>query len=235
METIIILALILAILVMIFVLAKRFLPKQKGSKTAEIEAHLSIEHLRSIGELVVFKVITKEIVTAADHWFGETGKKYFKWLVSAKKMAMIFEFDIDFRYDLRSPDFLIEDQGDNRYGFVMPKCFYEIHIKDINFYDEQHAKLLPWLLPDLLTSAFGSGFDEEDKNRLKEEAKRQASQMARELVQKMRSEVQNSAEQTLEALAKGFGARQVTFDFKDSELIQLKVDNASEMAPETAA
>lgn len=59
--------------------------------------------------------------------------------------------------------------------------------------------------------------------------------MAGDLVQKMRSEVRNSAEQTLEALAKGFGARQVTFDFKDSELVQLKIVAQSDTSPKTAA
>jgi hypothetical protein len=228
METIIVLALITAILVLLLLVAKRFGWKRDKKKAPATEIHCSIEQMRSIGELVVFKVITKEIVTAADHWFGDIGKKYFRWLVSTKKMAMIFEFDIDFRYDLRSPDFRIEESGTDSYRLVMPKCFYEIHIKDINFYDEQQAKLLPWLLPGLLNSAFGAGFDEADKNHLKEEAKQQASGMAKELVQKMRSEVQKSARQTLEALAKGFGANEVTLDFKDSELVQLKVDNSAE-------
>lgn len=227
METIIILALIAVILALLLGLARKFMGRAGKAKGPQMESHGSIMNLKSISDLVVFKVITKEIVTAADHWLGEVGKKYFRWLVSSKKMAMIFEFDIDFRYDLRSQEFLIQDQGHGCYNLVMPKCFYEIHIKDINFYDEQHAKLLPWLLPGLLTSAFGAGFDESDKNRLKEEAKQQASQMAKDLVQKMRSEVQRSAEQTLSALAKGFGAAKVTFDFRDAELIQLKINTES--------
>ena len=82
-----------------------------GSSGPTMQIFTSIENLRSVGELVVFKIITKEIVTTAEHWFGERGKKYFQWLVSTKKMAMIFEFEIDFRYDLQSPDFLIEEKG----------------------------------------------------------------------------------------------------------------------------
>jgi len=189
----------------------------------EIIIHTSLEELRSVGELVVFKVITKEIVTTSKHWLGEKGKKYFQWLVSTKKMAMIFEFDIDFRYDLRSPDFKIHEEGEKKYRLKMPKCFYEVHIRDISFYDEQNAKFLPWLLPDLINRAFGSVFNEEDKNSLTEEAKCQAAQMADNLVRKMRSEVQNSARQTLEALSKNFGAEKVLIDFTDSKLVQSKV------------
>ena len=191
-----------------------------------IQIHSSLEGLRSVGELVTFKIFTKEIVTTSKHWLGEKGKKYFQWLISTKKMAMIFEFDIDFRYDLRSPDFVIQEKGDKNYHLKMPKCFYEVYIRDINFYDEQNAKFLPWLLPDLLNRAFGSGFNEEDKNLLIEEAKCQAAQMAENLVRKMRSEVQNSARQTLEALSKNFGAEKVLIDFTDSKLIQSKINSA---------
>ncbi len=176
--------------------------------------------------MIVFKIITKEIVTSAEHWFGESRKKYFQWLVSARKMAMIFELEIDFRYDLRDPDLIIEEKKGGQYLLKMPKCLYEVHIRDISFYDEQSVKLLPWLLPGLLTKAFGAGSTEEDKNRLKEEAKLQASQMGGQLVQKMRSEVQNSARKTLEALARNFGAQHVTFDFTHSELIRSKVEAA---------
>ena len=189
--------------------------------------HASIEELRSVGELVVFKIITKEIVTTAEHWFGEWGKKYFQWLASTRKMAMIFEFEIDFRYNLRSSGFVVESLGLHKYRLKMPKCFYQIHIRDISFYDEQNARFLPWLVPDLLNRAFGSGFSEEDKNHLKEEARLQAGRMADEFVSKMQSEVQNSAKQTMEALAKAFGAESVVIDFSDSLLVQLEVESAA--------
>ena len=202
--------------------------RKRGRGGPKVRIYSTIEELRSVGELVVFKVVTKEIVTTAEHWFGEWGKKYLRWLASTKRMAMIFEFDIDFRYDLRSSDFVITSEGDGNYRLKMPKCFYEIYIRDISFYDEQNARLLPWLLPDLLNRAFGPGFDESDKNRLKEEARRQAGQIAKGFVQKMQSEVQNSAKQTLEALAKGFGAEAVTVDFSESELIAVEVGAGAE-------
>lgn len=208
----------LLIFILIWVLKLKY-----RAPAREVRIYASLEELRSVGELVVFKVITKEIVTTSKHWLGERGKKYFQWLISTKKMAMIFEFDIDFRYDLRSPDFVIEEMGEKNYRLRMPPCFYEVHIRDISFYDEQDAKFLPWLLPDLLNRAFGSGFNEEDKNLLIEEAKFQATNMAENLVKKMRSEVQNSARQTLEALSKNFGAERVLVDFTDSKLLQSKV------------
>jgi hypothetical protein len=193
----------------------------------DVHIHASIEELRSVGELVVFKMITKEIVTAADHWLGEFGKRYLTWLLSNKKMAMIFEFEIDFRYDLRSPEFVIEPAGDGAFRLKMPDCFYRTHIRDVFFYDEQSSKLLPWLIPDLLNRAFGPGFNEGDKNRLKEEARQQAGLMAADFVERMRSEVQGSATKTLEALGRAFGASSIFVDFGSSQLIQAKAEDAA--------
>ncbi|MDD4364044.1 MAG: DUF4230 domain-containing protein, partial [Atribacterota bacterium] len=192
----------------------------------QIKIYSSIEQLRSVGELVAFKMVTKEIVTASQHWFGESGKKYFQLLISTKKMAMIFEFDIDFRYDLRSPDFKIVQQNEGQYTLKMPPCIYQVHIRDISFYDEQSSKFLPWLLPDLLNRAFGSGFSEEDKNQLKEEAKNQAAQLAEGVVNKLQSEVENSARQTLQTLTKSFDIKQVRIDFSQSKIIPSNINTA---------
>ena len=203
----------------------RFLRKHKMPTKPSI--YTSIEDLRSVGELVVFKIVTKEIVTTAEHWFGEFGKKYFLWLASTKKMAMIFEFEISFRYNLRSSEFVIEAENEGHYRLIMPKCLYETSIRNISFYDEQNAKLLPWLVPDLVNRAFGPGFNEADKNRLMEEAKQQAVQMAKEFTQKMQSEVQKSATQPLEAIGKAFGAEKVTLDFSEAQLVQTKIDSVA--------
>lgn len=193
---------------------------KRSKRQVDVQVHSSLLEMKSVGELTVFKVVTKEIVTAGEHWLGDTGKRYFSWLVSGKKMAMIFEFGIDFKYDLRSSDFRIDEQPDGRVTFHMPACFYETYIRDISFYDEQDSKFLPWLMPDLLSKAFGGGFSEVDKNRLKEEARNQAGSLAEGMVQRIQSEVQTSAEQTLKALAKGFGAKQIKIDFSDSKLLQ---------------
>jgi hypothetical protein len=198
--------------------------KIKGQKPSTISW---IEEFRSVGELVVFKIVTKEIVRVTEHWFGEWGKEYLHWLASEKKMAMIFEFEIDFRYNLRSPDFIIQAEQNQKYRLKMPNCFYDIRIRDISIYDEQSPKLLPWLLPDLINRVFGSGFNESAKNQLIEEARQQAGQMANTFLQKMESDIRNSATQTLKALAKGFGVKDVTIDFSESELIEKKIELAA--------
>ncbi len=214
--------LVLALLVATVILLLRRKPGRRMS------IHATVEHMKSIGQLSVFKVVTKEIVTETDHSFGEFGSKYLSWALSRKKMAMIFEFEIDFRYDLRRPEFEIIGADQGSFIIKMPPCFYEVHIRDIRFYDEQKSKFLPWLLPDLLNGFLGPGFTEEDKNRLVAAARTHAQSQAEELVRSLESEVQNSAKATLQSISRAFGASFVAFDFDTDKPEAVAVEVSSQ-------
>lgn len=190
----------------------RLLRRRAGGRARHTSVDAGIEQLKAIGELSVFKALTKEIVTEVDHTWGEFGRKYLSWILSNKKMAMIFAFEIDFRYDLRSPDFQIEVNG-AECVFRMPPCQYKINIRDIQFYDEQKSRLIPWLLPDLLNTLFTDGFTEQDRNRLKDAARNSARRQAGSLIGQLGSEVEQSAEQTLASLARAFGITHASFVF----------------------
>ena len=200
--------------------------KRSGASARETRVYASLMQLRSIGELSVYKALTKEIVTEADHSWGEFGKTYLSWILSEKKMAMIFEFEMDFRFDLRSPEFSIARAG-SAYEFTMPPCRHELHIRDIQFYDEQRSKLIPWLLPDLLNSLFTNGFTEVDRNRLKDAAKTSAQAQAKALIESLESDVEASARQTLESLARAFGAQTVSFVFRKPDLDKMEIKYAA--------
>ena len=159
-----------------------YLKRSKKEGPANVTLYSTIEKMESLGTLNVYKVVTKEIVTASDHTFGNFGEKYLRWLISTKKLAMIFTFDIDFNYNLKDSHFGIEELGEGRYLFKMPACRYSLSIKDISFYDEQNGKLLPWLLPDLVAAAFSDGFNEHDRNMLIKEAKKQVSAIAEGMI-----------------------------------------------------
>jgi hypothetical protein len=184
-----------------------------GSSAREQTIYSTIQQLRSIGQLSVFKAVTKEIVTETDHSWGSFGKKYLSWVLSNKKMAMIFEFEIDFRYDLRRAEFQIVETGEAAYQLTLPPCMYEVHIRDIHFYDEQGSKFMPWLVPDLLNSFLGVGFSEEDKNNLVRSAKSHAEKEARKLIDSLQNEVQSSARAVLQSIGKAFGAQSMDFEF----------------------
>ncbi len=210
-------------------IAIRRIFSKKGSKEKPPEHRIYsfVENMKSVGELVVFKAFTKEIVTAARHWFGDAGKRYLTWLVSNKKMAMVFEFEINFRYDLKSPDFAVTDAGEGKFTIKMPQCLYDISIRRISLYDEQKSKLLPWLLPGLVSEFFGTSFNEEEQNRLMDEALKQASLMADGLINRLSSEIEKSARQTMETLAKSFGAKSVLLDFSKSKMVERSVTDVS--------
>ena len=220
-----VLTIVIAVLAVGLALAMFALLRRRSSRR-DITIHSTIEHMRSIGHLSVFKVYTKEIVTEMDHSWGEFGRKYLSWAMSGRKMAMIFEFEIDFRYDLRRPEFRIDEQPDGGFAIDMPPCLHEVHIRDIRFYDEQRSRFLPWLLPDLVSGFVGGGFTETDKNRLVAAARDHAERQASELIGNLTSEVQNSAKATLQSISKAFGAENVSFAFAAQGRMDLPVSVA---------
>ncbi len=116
---------VLAGVLAVFGIRKIFKKDGAPACQEEVKVQIFVEKLRSLGELIVFKAFTKEIVTAAEHWFGEWGKKYLTWPISNKKMAMVFAFEINFWYDLRSPEFSNSNAGDGRFVIKMPRCLYQ--------------------------------------------------------------------------------------------------------------
>ena len=201
--------------------------RKGGGRKMQIDAVASIEELKAIGVLSAFKAVTKEIVTARDHLLGDLGKRYLEWLVTSRKMAMIFEFDIDFQYDLRDPAFTVAETGPGRYRLQMPRCDYVVHVRNVTFYDEQGGKLLPIILPDVVNKILGGGFNEDDRNKLMEEAKAQAEKLAQNLARRLSSEVQTSARQTMEMLARSFGAQAVQVVFPDAQPRQTRLVDAA--------
>jgi Protein of unknown function (DUF4230) len=224
---IVVLLLLIALVVAAIFLVRAWRMKPASS---QVHVHGSIEEMRAIGDLSVYKVFTKEIVTETDHSWGDFGSKYLSWVLSKKKMAMIFEFEIEFRYNLRSNAFTIAGRGPGRFQVSLPPCQHNITIRDIHLYDEQKAKVLPWLLPDLLNGFFPTGFSEENKNKLIAAARQHAEEQARVMIKKLEPDLHQSAERTLRSIAKGFGAQDVTFVFADEEQPALVIDIAEKVA-----
>ena len=177
-----ILAILLAILAFAFYRSNKALKKAKDD-SENVSVSTEISQLKSIGELSVFQVYSKEIVTKTDHAFGNFGKEYLRWLVSEKKLSMIFEFEINFIYDLTSPRLEIMQIANSSYKIKMPPCKYKFSIADMKFYDE--------------------------KNEVKK--------MSVRLISQLQSKIHKSARDTLEAIAKSFGANKVEFVFDDSD------------------
>jgi hypothetical protein len=195
-----------------------------------------ITSMRAVGELSVFRIMTKEVITASEHWFGEFGKKYLNWLLSEQRMTLIIEFDVDFRYDLTDEGFKVERTGDQSFRINMPPCKHEILIRNMRIHSEDKPELLPWLMPDLLGRFFTGGFSVEAKNKLIAETRQEASRFTSTLVRKANAEAQASASRTLTMLAQGLGAWHVDFAFSKSDEFKPIIDtSALEEVPQLPA
>lgn len=192
--------------------------RQNGKRVTRFS---SLERIRSIGELSVLKIFTKEIVAQEDHILGNFGRKYLQPVITNKKIVMIFDFVINCSYDMKSPRFSIERSGE-RFRITLPAPKYDVNIRNISFYDEQRSQFLPFLLPGIFQNFFGGGFSVEDKNRLIEEAKNVIREKARELVTDMQMDIEASARKTLERIAFSFVQEQVEILFTEGEEMEVR-------------
>lgn len=220
---------------------------RRRAEPREIVVRSSVDELRAIGELSVFKAVSKDLITHSDHTFGEFGRKYLSWAFTKKKLAMVFEFEMDFRYDLRSERCRVEairpptDVGPRpgaplpppKALVELPPCRVEVSIKDLAFYDEQRSRLLPWLLPDLLQGFFDGRFSEEDKNRLIGAARAHAMAQAQGLAERYRAQVERSAYTTLAMLVRPLGYAEIEVRFAPKQ--ELSTDIAAPLADGLAA
>jgi len=217
-----------------FVVVIAFRRRKRGGG-ARITTGSSVDAFQSVGELVVLKVFTKQIVTSRDHLLGDWGEKWMTWLLSSKQAAIIFDFVVDFRFDLRHETFRADVDETGRVRFTLPPAYYEIQMKGMEIYDEQKAGFVPSLLPKWLAQAFGGTFGPEDKNQLIGAAKAEAEGLSRQLVESMRHDLQKSAEATLGSMARGMGFTEVGFDFSEAEPVRLSIDLSSIEASATRA
>lgn len=184
----------------------------RGRKPAPPTSSFVTQQIQAVGELVAMKVISQQIVRQSDHLWGNVGQKYFAWVVSQRKMIMIFDLLIEFRYDLRSRAFRIDHHPGGATRIAMPVCKTQVSFNDITVCDEQGGALMPWLLPGLIANIPG-GFSPDERNRFKDAARAQALAHAKAQLEVLRPEIEQSATHILTAIAKGFGVPEVTVTY----------------------
>ncbi len=205
-------------------LARRGRGKSRKPAAPTIESFVT--SMRAVGELSVFRIMTKEVITASEHWFGEFGKKYLNWLLSEQRITLVMEFDVDFRYDLNDPACKVDRTGPDSCRITLPPCRHEVFLRDMRIHSEDKPELLPWLMPDLVGRFFTGGFSVDAKNQLISETRQESRRFAAELVRKVETEAQNSAIRTLSTLTQGLGQLQVEFVFTPSSEFKATVDSS---------
>lgn len=177
-----------------------------------------LDSFRALGKLLVFKIVSREIVSVEEKPFeGLLGSILPEWIFTRKKIIMIFEFSMNFIYDLHDPLFSIAPGEDGDFSITLPVPTCDVALKDMSLYDEQKSRFLPILLPDIINGPLGRSFTVEEKNRLFSEAMKVVEDKAHILLSKYQDEVKASARRTLEGIARSFGARKVKIIFSDKE------------------
>ena len=202
-----------------------FIWYQKKNKTKSNPVKFNVgSYLTRIGELRVYRAYMKEIVTSVDHVWGEIGKKYFSWMLSEKKLAMVFEFEVDFVYNLFSKNFKVE-QNQGGLSVTMPRCKYDVKIKDFYFYDEQGTRLK--ILPEFLSSIFDGGVSEDEKNELVKMAIKQVEEIAKKVAKNIQSDVDKTTKATINNLIMGFNEHIDSFQFNEKNISdeQVHIEN----------
>lgn len=219
---------ILALIVtFLLVLSLTFVYRQSKAlgklNTQKADIASQITNFRSIGELNVFQIYSKEIVTKKADAMSGIWRPLLGWSLSKKQIAIIFCFEINFIYDLKSPEFRVE-KSQNGYKITMPPCTYKHCITDMKIYDEKNSKFLPFLLPDSINGLLGVSFSEEDKNSLIDEAKSEVKALSADLIKDLQSKIHKSAIDTLSAIARGFDVKNVEFCFNDNRANSSKIE-----------
>ena len=202
-----------------------FIWYQKKNKTKSNPVKFNVgSYLTRIGELRVYRAYMKEIVTSVDHVWGEIGKKYFSWMLSEKKLAMVFEFEVDFVYNLFSKDFKVE-QNQSGLSVTMPRCKYDVKIKDFYFYDEQGTRLK--ILPEFLSSIFDGGVSEDEKNELVKMAIQQVEEIAKQVAKNIQTDVDKTTRVIINNLIMGFNEHIDSFKFNEKNISdeQVHIEN----------
>ena len=202
-----------------------FIWYQKKNKTKSNPVKFNVgSYLTRIGELRVYRAYMKEIVTSVDHVWGEIGKKYFSWMLSEKKLAMVFEFEVDFVYNLFSKDFKVE-QNQSGLTVKMPRCKYDVKIKDFYFYDEQGTRFK--ILPEFLSSIFDGGVSEEEKNELVKMAIKQVEEISKKVAKNIQTDVDKTTRVTINNLIMGFNEHIDSFKFNEKNISdeQVHIEN----------
>jgi len=155
-----------------------------------------VDRVKEIGELVALSAFYKDITTVQERGGGP---------YKGKKLALISEFDIEYRYDLR------QARVEASSGFaeiVMPECTTRINTGNITIYDEQDGK---WMGIPV------NKCKPEDRNQLMVRARQNAAETARKKTKELLGQVERSAENTLCALLNALDVHNVKVTFSRSE------------------
>ena len=197
------------IILFLVYLILRLLNKNKNNS---IITHKGIvDRIREIGELVALTAFYKDIATK------KSNNKLWD-LLGGKKMAVISEFDLEYRYDLHKADISVNN---NKVTVKMPICTTKVNTGEIEIYDEKTPMILGIPIP--LTN-----FSVDDRNTLIAGARESATETARKKTDELLPKIEKSARDTLTTLLESSGIEDVEIKFSRSSQIEKELKTQME-------
>ena len=205
---------ILTIIVALLALAVIFylILRLNKNKTKNIVTHKGVvDRIREMGDLVALTAFYKDIATK------KSTNKLWDFL-GGKKMAVISEFDLEYRYDLHKAE--IKESMD-KVKITMPICSTKVSTGDIEIYDEQSPNLFGIPIP--LTN-----FSVDDRNALIAGARESATTTARKKTDELLPKIEKSARDTLTTLLQASGVENIEIEFTRSSQIEKELKSQME-------
>ena len=117
------------------------------------------------------------------------------------------------------------EQNQSGLTVKMPRCKYDVKIKDFYFYDEQGTRLK--ILPEFLSSIFDGGVSEDEKNELVKMAIKQVEEIAKKVAKNIQSDVDKTTKATINNLIMGFNEHIDSFKFNEKNISdeQVHIEN----------
>lgn len=192
---------------------------KKEDKKPVTKFNVDITSMKKIGELSVYQI--KNRVNVFQDRLAFQNHPHLSKLFSDKKVGINFDFELDFIYDLKNPDFSMQETSDKHYLVQMPTCEYKYNIKNLQIYSEENARFMPSILPGFMSKMIGTKFTEAEKTELINQALESNKASLLKDVERLKNEIQTSATDTINALANSFGGidTKVTLEFNDKELL----------------
>jgi len=151
-----------------------------------------VDSIREVGDLIALAAVFKDVGAHTDKP---------TWWVSKRKLLVICEFEMQYRFDLRRVS--VQQRG-HQQVLCLPPCHIKTFYRDIMFYDEQDGRVLPWL-PVIEALLPRVRITVEDRNEFIRNAKENAQRAAQSRENALLAKAEDFATQTLASLIRALG------------------------------
>lgn len=186
--------------------------RSRSSSKSDTRVSISLERIRSIGELAVMSCYIKEVVDKSIHSDSK--------IRTTGKALLICSYTVEFYYDMKRVRVSL-DAATGQTTVTMPPHARKLTDSTVRFYHEEKSAIF---------GIFNSDIDVDERNRMMASAKIEVESFADKLMVELEPKIRESAELTVTRLAEAFGRSGLKFTFND--LVDQQLPSAAASAPQ---